>query len=522
MKTSSPIRSIVGAAMSYALLFLLCAAPGNAQTLFDPDSSPSSQSIGDPQSAPRSARSWNYTLLPSSKLTDECPICGRPPLVVPARGSFLLRLIEENHLFSTYAIEDISIVAGDLWAKTYKVRGKGTYRVGGEVAVLQDMSLEVWINNGSEDDLCYLANKSPTVTRGWPLVENTLDQTNGTSVQQYRLELAAAPVRELWFSTAHGFTPGIQPPPAKYVRSGDLVSETGRVVKTNHDLVQRLGLVPSPDPIDPGLDAFDILDGGDIGFSTDQDGFSETLGPIAHGDVFSDRGLVLRNYADLITPFGPMLPFADPGLDALQVLGSGEVLFSVENDFFSQRLGVLVRRGDLLSSDGSVMKTGEQLLAKFTLPPIPTDFGLDAIYVWPSGEVWFSLEEGFEDGLLGRIQHGDLISDRGELVYRNLDLLRQFQPLEDLADFGLDGVYVVSDALAPSTSTAVCVEVRPDLDSGDVLLRWQTKNRVRQLQKATSVRGPWLPVGPITTAVEFLDSGALSSAPQALYRLNEW
>ena len=70
--------------------------------------------------------------------------------------------------------------------------------------------------------------------------------------------------------------------------------------------------------------------------------------------------------------------------------------------------------------------------------PVEADYGLDAIYVWSSGEIWFLIEEGFVDQNLGAIMPGDLLSDQGMVVYRNLELLGAFAPLEDLADFGLE------------------------------------------------------------------------------------
>mgnify|MGYP000356756315 CR=1 FL=1 len=465
---------------------------------------------------------WHYTLLNGSTLIDDCPICGRPTIPLPLQGTFQLRLLQENPLFATYALENITFDAGAPGGTQYKVRGQGLYQVGGEVGLFQHMFLEVWADDGRTNRLCYFTNTEPAVRRGWPLIQIALDQTNGTPVQEFHLDLRAAPVRELWFSTRHGLTPGVQPPFTNYVRAGDLLSAAGRVVKRNQELTQRLGLMPAPDPRDLGLDGVDVLPRGEIAFSIEEDVFSETLGPLHHGDVLSDRGRVVASYQDLIGVFSPMPPVVDPGLDALHVLDTGEIYFSIETDFFSQRLGKYIRRGDLLSSQGRVVKSREELLARFHPPPIPMDFGLDAIFVWPGGEVWFSLEEGFDDAVLGPIQHGDLLSDRGEVLYRNLDLLREFQPLEDLTDFGLDALYVVSDALAPTTVTARGTVLRPDPVTGDVLVRWETQARLYQLEKTTNVLGPWLPVGPITTEPEFTDPGVLTNTPRAFYRLRVW
>gem|GEM_PF-480953 len=463
---------------------------------------------------------WHYRLLNGSTLTDECPVCGIPPVVLPLAGTFQLRLVQENPLFATYALENIVFDAGSPGGTTYKVRGQGIYQVGGEVALVQEMFLEVWVDDGRTNKLCYFTNTEPAVRRGWPLVQITLTQTNGTEIQQFHLDLRAAPVREIWFSTRHGFTPGAGPPDVKYVSAGDLVSAAGHLVRRNADLTRQLGIMP-PAP-DLGLDGVDVLPRGEIAFSVEQDVFSEVLGPLHHGDVLSDRGRVVASYADLIGAFSPMPPTPDPGLDALHVLDSGEIYFSVETDFFSQRLGVYIRRGDLLSSAGRIVKTREQLLARFHPPPIPMDFGLDAIFVWPSGEVWFSLEEGFDDAVFGPIRHGDVLSDQGELLWRNLDLLREFQPLEDLADFGLDALFIVSDALAPTAAPARGTVLQPDPATGDVRLRWEAQGRLYQLEKATNVLGPWLPLAPITTETEFTDPGALGRSPQAFYRLRQW
>ncbi len=468
---------------------------------------------------PPAPPAWHYSLLHSSTLTDECLACGRPPVVLPLAGTFQLRLVQETALFATYALENIAWDATAPDGTTYRIRGGGIYQVGGEAGLLQTMFLEVGVDDGRTNKLCYFTNSETALRRGWPLLQITLTQTNGTEVQQFQLDLRAAPVREIWFSTQHGFTPGAGLPDARSVSAGDLVSTAGHLVRHNADLTRQLGIMPPAS--DLGLDGVDVLPRGEIAFSVEQDVFSEVLGPLHHGDVLSDRGRVIARYADLIGPFRPMPPTPDAGLNALHVRDSSEIYFSVKTDFFSEWLGVNIRRGDLLSSAGRIVKTREQLLARFR-PSGPMDFGLDAIFVWPSGEVWFSLEEGFEDAVLGPIGHGDLLSDQGELVWRNLDLLREFQPLEDLADFGLDALFIVSDALAAAATPARVTVLRPDPATGDLRLRWEAQGRLYQLEKATNVLGPWLPLGPITTEAEFIDPGAVRRSGQGFYRLRQW
>lgn len=168
-----------------------------------------------------------------------------------------------------------------------------------------------------------------------------------------------------------------------------------------------------------------------------------------------------------------------------------------------------------------MVKTREELLARFHPPPIPTDFGLDALHVWPSGEVWFSLDEGFRDEVLGDLRPGDLLSDRGELLYRNLELLREFQPLEDLADFGLDALFIVSDATA-SPAPPRCLALQVLTEANDLVVEFDGPGRVFQLEKATHILGPWLSFGPLGLELEFTDSGALTNSAQAFYRLLQW
>ena len=101
---------------------------------------------------------------------------------------------------------------------------------------------------------------------------------------------------------------------------------------------------------DLGLDALDLQGGGALAFSIEQDIMSESLGPLHHGDLLSSTGRVLRTYAELISPFTPEPPAPDAGLDAVQLMEHGEICRPIESDFFSQRLGRTLRRGDLLQA----------------------------------------------------------------------------------------------------------------------------------------------------------------------------
>jgi hypothetical protein len=206
---------------------------------------------------------WNYALIEGSQLTDDCLDCARPPIVAPMRGGFQLRLVEESPLFSRYAVQNISF-ATSIPLVTTQVAGHGTYRVGGEVALVQEMFLELLIDDGVTRKLCFLTNDNGGIERFWPMLKIHLDQMNGTAAQTYRLDLAAAPLQEIWLSTGQGFHPGVQAPYTNYVTPGDLISSAGRIVKRNHELTALLGFMPVVP--DLGLDAADILPGGEIAF----------------------------------------------------------------------------------------------------------------------------------------------------------------------------------------------------------------------------------------------------------------
>ena len=215
----------------------------------------------------------------------------------------------------------------------------------------------------------------------------------------------------------------------------------------------------------------------------------------------------------------PVAP--DVGLDAVQVKEDGEILFSIEQDLFSEALGVMLRPGDLVSDKGVIVRTNKELLAKFEPTDVQDDLGLDAIHAWPSGEIWFSTESGFQSKRLGSIREGDLLSDNGTIVFRNLELLQRFRPLEKLANFGLDALFLIteSDRTKPPTPKAT-ITIRQD--SGDVRIDWTSDGKVFQLERADEPSGPYVPVGPITTDTEYIDLVAVLGTAKSFYRVRLW
>jgi hypothetical protein len=451
---------------------------------------------------------WSYALVDGSQLVDDCPICDRVPIIRPLRGTFQLSLLEQGPLFSTYALENLSFTAGDTNGPTYKVVGNGTFRVGGEVALQQYIFLEVSIDNGFTNKLCFFTNAVSSVSRLWPMIQVGVDQTNGTMTQQFHLDIAAAPLREIWFSTTQAFKVGIWNPPTNLVSAGDLISSVGRVVKRNQELTRNLGIMP-PVP-DLGLKDLDVLPGGEIAFSIETAAWSETLSAqLSPGDLLSDRGRLVRTNQQLIAAFLPPPPApSDVGLSALQVMGDGEIYFSVQAKFFSGKLGRVVQPGDLLTDLGAIVKAN--------------NCGLNAIYIWPSGEIWFSTQNGFYDSNSNYYAPGDLLSDQGYVVYRNSELLAAFQPAGSMADFGLDALFVVTDVTPVGPAAKLGLPQLTNQPPASLSFLRSGGSRAFQLERALDAAGPYVPVGPITTDAVFLDAGVLMNQTQAFYRLHQW
>jgi hypothetical protein len=214
----------------------------------------------------------------------------------------------------------------------------------------------------------------------------------------------------------------------------------------------------------------------------------------------------------------PVAP--DVGLDAVHVKEDGEILFSIEQDLFSEALGVVLRPGDLLSDKGVIVRTNKELLAKFEPTDVQDDLGLDAIYVWPGSGIWFSTESGFQSKTLGSISEGDLLSDNGTVVFRNLELLAGFKPFEKLANFGLDALFLIAETDRTEPPPQATITMRQDL--GGVRIDWTSDGKVFQLEQADKPGGPYVPVGPITTETQYIDLVALLGRTKSFYRLGLW
>ena len=118
---------------------------------------------------------------------------------------------------------------------------------------------------------------------------------------------------------------------------------------------------------------------------------------------------------------------------------------------------------------------------------------------WPSGEIWFSTEDCVQLGDSSLLLDGDVLSDRGRVVFGNLELLRRFSPLEDAANFGLDGLVIATDAAEPAPGPP---QLSVRLEAGEVVLSWTGPGRFSQVERATTLGGVSEPVTPVTVEHE--------------------
>jgi hypothetical protein len=466
------------------------------------------------QAVPELAR-WHYRSVAGTTWLDDCAVCDRPPILVPVAGGFDLVHTGGNPLFERYHVLNLRLSDG-FEPPGVEITGEGVVEIGGEVAIQQRWTLHLNARTPAGTRAATLQNPNLAPARLWPMLSAELVEDGGTDFSRFYLALAVAPFRELWFTTTHGLTSGTGGEPFKRVSGSDLLSDAGRVVVAGATLLKGAGLAP-----ELGIDGFDVIpgSGGNVAFSIDRAAVSSSLGEVSGGDLVTSQGQMLWRNHDLLAAFGFMPPVPDLGLDAVSLRPDDEYWFSVREPAFSEKQGRLIGRGDLLSSRGQVVRAHTALLARFKPAEPDRDHGLDAFFVWPSGEVWFSVEEGFPDGALGPITDGDLLSDQGYVVMRNLDLVRAFQPLEDLANFGLEGLLVISDA-QPVTGPPKLNQLKRT--PAGLELTWQGPGRVFQVEATGRLDDPFAALSPVLPAAGWTVSLEEPVASSGFYRLRAW
>jgi hypothetical protein len=457
-----------------------------------------------------------YALLDGSYFVDDCLVCGRPTILQPLRGTFDLVLLQNAGTYTKYAVRNVDFTASPGFAGEAHLTGGGTYARFEEFALLQDMDLALHVKDSFTNKLAFFTNDTRSVEKPFPLIQVDLTQTNGTVLQTFSLHLLATPLREVWFSTTKSLTSTNRPSPTNVISPGDLISNRGRVVKRNIELVWRLGVMPSVP--DLRLDAVQVTRRGETLFSIPQRVWSETLGELGHGDLLSNHGAIVKRNAQLLAAFGLPPLDVDLGLDAVQVMPDGEVLFSIQSNVVMNAT-LKLGRGDILSDHGRVYRRHSDLLAHFRPGVTNRDFGLDAFHILPGGEIWFSVEEDFTDTRLGTVRAGDLLSSLGHRVFDNRQLLHAFAPADPAQDYGLDALFVITDTKPPRPPPRI---VRWWRHGAATRLDWDGEGDVFQVEHAPTPVGPWHACSPILPDLIFDDACDLSAGPSGFYRLRQW
>src|SRR4029079_18809369 len=107
---------------------------------------------------------------------------------------------------------------------------------------------------------------------------------------------------------------------------------TGHVVKRNAELLRPFGLGPGTGAAAQDIDALTAAPGGELYFSLRDDVVSPIAGALGHGDLLSDRGRVIKRNAELLKAFVAMPPVTDAGLDGIQLWYTGEIYFSIRTN----------------------------------------------------------------------------------------------------------------------------------------------------------------------------------------------
>ena len=477
---------------------------------------PGASAAGAPWSPP-DGEAWRYQLLHESGYVDDCPPCAaRPTLEWPLRGSFQLTPGDSNPLFQRYALTGVRLTVGGGPPGGILLEGSGTLEVGGEVALIHRLTLRLAVQTDTGREIVDFDSGPQPGEPQWPWLDLKVSEVDPRLTRVLSLHFDAMPIRDLWFSTRNGFTASLPGPDPVRVSGGELVSDQGRVVVTLDDIRSALQLTEPTDLMN--LDAADVTTGGVVEFSLGADAVSGTLGTVHHGDLVSLAGQRVAGYPEFGAAIAPEPPTPDLGLDAVQQRSDGTRLFSTQEAVFSERLGTVVGRGDLMSSTGKLHATNRELLKAFHPLNPDQDYGLDAVFVWPTGEVWFSTEDSvaLEGGRF--LLDGDLLSSTGRILYGNLELLQQFSPLEDTFNFGLDALVIATDATDPVPEPPVA-RLQVDDAQAEARLEWTGKGRFFQVEGAAAVSGPYAPVTPVVAGSGYTIP---ISGTTAYFRVRQW
>jgi hypothetical protein len=135
-----------------------------------------------------------YELSEESYFVDDCEICGRPSILIPISGTFLLGEIAGSpNPTSTYRVDAIDFQGLDPH-QDIVISGAGIYQQGGEVAIAQFMKLEIDVSSGGAR---VLESTDPAVPVTFPAVDIQIKETKPDSqTSVYSLRIVAKPAED--------------------------------------------------------------------------------------------------------------------------------------------------------------------------------------------------------------------------------------------------------------------------------------------------------------------------------------
>jgi len=137
-----------------------------------------------------------YELEKGSVFVDDCTICGKPTVPIPITGTFLLGEIAGGpNPVSTYWVDAVDFQS-TVVDSPYRIFGDGYYRQGGEVALLQEMRLELQVTDtqGTVIPGNILASTDPKVYATFPEIDiEILHQNPAGPMHVYSIHLIAKP-----------------------------------------------------------------------------------------------------------------------------------------------------------------------------------------------------------------------------------------------------------------------------------------------------------------------------------------
>lgn len=420
-----------------------------------------------------------------------------------AKGSLDLRFIEQNGDVARYAIENAH-VNGD---SAHQFTGSGTLNV--TAGARLNCTLTLTNVAGPDSDVIVFTNISTTPDRKWPMLALRARQPTVNDAA-YTIDIRAAPFRDIWISPAIDFRANALPAGANMIHSGDLVSLDGRIIKRNAELLAAYG---SLTPADCGLDAVALAPGGGLAFST------HAFASVPDSAIFMPAFRNPISYTDIFTN-AVATAMTDPGIDGLHFTSPASFYFSVKRDAtysIPNTAPITLRDGDIWWTDLQThelrrSRSREELFAFPDYQPwlVDPSVGIDAFYIWPSGEVWFSLRSSWT-------AHTAIYSSDGYPVFTDTFIFESFKPATDP---GLDAFLVITD-LTSTESAPPFIQPANISPTGDLTLHWQGAGGAYLVERASKISGPFESLSPITANQTFVFSMPTTNAGE-FFRVRQW